>query len=167
MYKLNFGSRLGSSGQPESKVVAIPFQQQHPDSEITALDKQDSTKIADTKQLENWLSNLLKYGVIIASTVVLCGGILYLYSHGFEPAQYQFFQGEPSEFSSPSGVITAILSGSSRGIIQFGLLLLISTPIIRVLISLLAFLLQRDFTYVIVTLLVLAAITYSFVGAYY
>ncbi|RCJ24614.1 hypothetical protein A6S26_18955 [Nostoc sp. ATCC 43529] len=54
-----------------------------------------------------------------------------------------------------------------RGIIQLGLLLLIATPILRVVISLLAFLIKREFIYVIVTLLVLASLTYSLIGAYY
>lgn len=172
MYKFNSIFRSVSSEQPESQIVAIQFQEQHQDSDIPALENQkhnrvDIIKTAGEEQLENLLSNLLRYGVIIASTVVLFGGIMYLIRHGAEPAQYQFFRGEPSEFRSPSGVIKAVLSGSGRGIIQFGLLLLIATPIIRVLISLLVFLHQRDFTYVIVTLLVLAALTYSLVGAYY
>ncbi|WP_225895886.1 DUF1634 domain-containing protein [Dendronalium phyllosphericum] len=118
-------------------------------------------------QLANLLSNLLKYGVLIASAIVLLGGILYLIRHGAEPAEYRVFRGEPSEFSSPAGVLSAVLSGSRRGIIQLGLLLLIAIPIVRVLISLVAFLLRRKFIYVSVTLLVLASLIYSLVGAYY
>ena len=38
------------------------------------------------------------YGVLIASAVVLFGGILYLIRHGSEPAEYQVFIGTPSEF---------------------------------------------------------------------
>jgi len=38
---------------------------------------------------------------------------------------------------------------------------------LRVLISLLTFLLQGEFIYVIITSLVLASLTYSIVGAYY
>ena len=125
------------------------------------------TKTSTEQQLEVLLSNLLKYGVLIASAVVLLGGILYLIRHGAEPAEYKFFRGEPSEFRSPAGVVNAVLSGSRRGIIQLGLLLLIATPVFRVIISLLTFLLKREFIYVIVTSLVLASLTYSLVGAYY
>ncbi|PHM09052.1 DUF1634 domain-containing protein [Nostoc sp. 'Peltigera malacea cyanobiont' DB3992] len=44
---------------------------------------------------------------------------------------------------------------------------LVATPIVRVFISLLTLLLQREFIYMIVTLLVMASLTYSLVGAYY
>ncbi|MEH2432834.1 MAG: DUF1634 domain-containing protein [Nostoc sp.] len=132
------------------------------------------TKTSSEQQLEYLLSNLMKYGVLIASAVVLLGGILYLIHHGAEPAGYHFFRGEPSEFRSPAGVVKAVLSGSDaygglrlRAIIQLGLLLLIATPIVRVFISLLTFLLQREFIYVIVTLLVMTSLIYSLVGAYY
>src|ERR687885_1853664 len=71
--------------------------------------------------LEQFISNLLKYDVLLASALVLMGGILYLIRHGAEPADYRFFQGTPAEFCSLGGVVTAVLSGSSRGIIQLSL----------------------------------------------
>lgn len=125
-----------------------------------------ATKSLGDRQLEQFISNLLKYGVLLASTLVLMGGILYLIRHGAEPADYRFFQGTPSEFCSLGGVVTAVLSGSSRGIIQLGLLILIATPIARVAFSFLAFLQQRDVAYIFVTLCVLAGLIYSLIGAY-
>jgi len=178
MYKFNSsGWEYKSSVQSKVEVVALPLQSE-PDSDIQELtergnkisgdiDSNNITKTSSEQQLENLLSNLLKYGVIIASAVVLLGGILYLIRHGAEPAEYQFFRGTPSEFRSPTGVVEAVFSGSSRGIIQLGLLLLIATPIIRVIISLLAFIRQRDLIYIIVNFLVLATLTYSLIGAYY
>lgn len=185
MYKLNAGFRWALSAQPESKVIALTLSPENSHSEIEKLEEQQVNKVAqlsDTseihanknvtktsseQQLEYLLSNLLKYGVLIASAVVLSGGILYLIHHGAEPARYQFFRGEPLQFRSPVGVVQAVLSGSDGGIIQLGLLLLIATPILRVVISLFTFLIKREFIYVIVTLLVLASLTYSLLGAYY
>ncbi len=180
MYKFNSGWKWESLAQPKAEVVVLPLQPEDPDSDIQELTEQrvskitseingnkNVTKTSSEQQLENLLSNLLKYGVLIASAVVLLGGILYLIRHGAEPAEYQFFRGTPSQFRSPSGVVEAVLSGSARGIIQLGLLLLIATPIVRVIVSLFSFVRQREFTYVIVTLLVLAALTYSLIGAYY
>lgn len=118
------------------------------------------------RHLEQVISNLLKYGVLLASAIVLVGGILYLIRHGTEPTDYRFFQGTPSEFCSPGGVLTAVLSGSCRGLIQLGLLILIATPIARVVFSFVTFLWQRDVAYIIVTLCVLIALVYSMVGAY-
>ncbi|MCC5634530.1 DUF1634 domain-containing protein [Nostoc sp. CHAB 5844] len=176
MYEFNSSFRWNSSASPETEVVAISLPTEEPDSDIQQLEQLNSSEIdvsqivsktPSEQQLEYILSNLLKYGVLIASTVVLLGGVLYLIHHGSEPATYQVFHGEPSEFRSPTGVMNAVLSGSRRGIIQLGLLLLIATPILRVVISLLAFILQRELTYIVVTLLVLASLTYSLVSAYF
>lgn len=121
---------------------------------------------AISESLDAPISKLLRYGVLLASAVVLIGGVLYLLRHGAEPANYQFFRGEPSVFCSPAGVMEAVLSGSYRGIIQLGLLLLVATPIVRVIFSLLAFVRQRDFTYIVVTLIVLSGLISSLIGAY-
>ena len=48
-----------------------------------------------------------------------------------------------------------------RGLIQLGLLLLITTPVARVLFSVLAFLYEKDWTYVGVTVIVLGLLSYS------
>ncbi|GAX43901.1 hypothetical protein NIES4075_49160 [Tolypothrix sp. NIES-4075] len=178
MYKFSSsGWEWKSSVQSKVEVVALPLQSE-PDSDIQELterankitpdiDSNNITKTSSEQQLENLLSNLLKYGVLIASAVVLLGGILYLIRHGAEPAEYQFFRGTPSEFRSTTGVVEAVFSGSSRGIIQLGLLLLIATPIVRVIVSLLTFVHQRNWIYIIVNLFVLAALTYSLIGVYY
>jgi uncharacterized membrane protein len=45
-----------------------------------------------------------------------------------------------------------------------GVLLLIATPIARVVFSIIAFALQRDRTYILVTLIVLGVLSYSLFG---
>jgi uncharacterized membrane protein len=118
-------------------------------------------------KLELWISNLLRYGVQLSSLIVLVGGILYLIHHHAEPVDYRVFHGEPAIYRSPSGVVQALLQGHRRGIIQLGLLVLIATPILRVLLSLVTFLRWRDYTYAAITFLVLSGLIYSFVGAYF
>ena len=54
---------------------------------------------------------------------------------------------------------------SARAIIQLGLLLLIATPVARVLFSAIAFALERDSMYVVITLIVLAILLYSLLGS--
>ena len=101
------------------------------------------------QRFEQFIGNLLRVGVIFATVLVLTGGILYLIHHRTEVPDYQFFRGEPAEFRTPSGVKTSILSGLSgrnRGIIQLGLLLLIATPVVRVVFSLLAFVRLKNYT---------------------
>ncbi|MEH2349612.1 MAG: DUF1634 domain-containing protein [Nostoc sp.] len=118
------------------------------------------------QRFEQFLGNLLRTGVILATALVFIGGILYLIRHGNQPPNYQFFRGELPEFRSPSGVVTSVESGRHRGIIQLGLLVLIATPVVRVACSLLIYFRQRDFTYIIVTLIVLLGLLYSLLGGY-
>jgi uncharacterized membrane protein len=62
---------------------------------------------------------------------------------------------------SVSGIVRGAVV---RSWIQLGLLLLIATPVARVLSSIFAFTAQRDRTYVAVTLIVAAVLLYSLFG---
>lgn len=155
----------------ERKVVAFPLRQENPDCVSTdeTLEvnfEKHTTQLATEQRFAQVISHLLHYGVLLSSAIVLLGGILYLIHNGAEVADYRFFLGEPAEFCSPKGVLTAVLAGYYRGIIQLGILFLIATPIIRVAFSLITFLWRRDFTYAILTFLVMVALVYSFIGAY-
>jgi uncharacterized membrane protein len=174
MYQFDSGSQSGSRVRSESNVVPFPLQQEAADCDAGELSQDcgvagDSqvTEISSDGQLQQTIGNLLKYGVILASATVFIGAVLYLIRHGAEPADYHIFRGEPDLFCSPAGVVSAVLSGSRRGIIQLGLLILIATPVVRVILSLLTFLRQRDFTYAIVTSIVLSGLLYSLIGAYF
>jgi uncharacterized membrane protein len=118
-------------------------------------------RTTDDASLEQLLGNLLLVGVLLAAAVVLTGGLVYLARHGGELPDYRVFHGEPGDLRSPMGLLADVLSLSARGIIQFGLLLLIATPVARVLFSLMAFARQRDLTYVVVTVIVLGVLLYS------
>src|SRR2546428_311278 len=107
------------------------------------------------EQVERFLGNLLRAGVILAATVILFGGVLYLVRHGAEPADHKVFKGEPPNLVSPRGILESALALESRGIIQLGLLLLIATPVARVVFSIYAFARQRDGLYVALTTTVL------------
>jgi uncharacterized membrane protein len=118
------------------------------------------------EQVEQSLGSLLRWGVIASAVVVLAGGVLFLARHGLEqPEVRRVFEGEPSELRHPFSMVRDALEGHSRGVIQVGLLMLIATPVARVVFSVSAFARQRDYVYVILTLVVLAVLLYSlFVG---
>jgi uncharacterized membrane protein len=116
------------------------------------------------EQVEQIVGTLLRSGVIVAASVVLVGGILYLIRYGATLPDYRVFRGEPLDLRSLSGIVMDAFSFRFRGIIQLGLLLLIATPVARVAFSVLAFALQRDRTYVLVTLIVFAVLMYSLIG---
>ncbi|MFQ4143567.1 DUF1634 domain-containing protein [Chlorogloeopsis sp. ULAP02] len=123
-------------------------------------------KTSNEQQFEQLISSLLKYGVLLACSTVLVGGILYLIRYGTEPANYQFFEGQPSVLDAPKLVFRGILSCSYNSIIIFGLLQLIAIPVIRVALSVFAYMWQKDFTYTMMTLLALSGLIYSFIAAY-
>jgi uncharacterized membrane protein len=113
------------------------------------------------QQVEQIIGNLLRYGVLTAALVTLAGGVLYLVQHGGETADHRLFKGEPADLRSLSGIVADAVRFRSRGLIQFGLLLLIATPVARVIFSVFAFLRQRDYLYVVVTLVVLTVLLLS------
>ncbi len=116
------------------------------------------------QRIEVIIGTLLRTGVILAASVVLIGGVLYLKRHGHEVPNYTSFHGEPEDLKSPAEIVRGVLGGSARAIIQLGLLLLIATPVARVLFSAIAFAFERDSMYVVITLIVLAILLYSLFG---
>jgi len=108
----------------------------------------------------------LRIGVIVASFFVFAGGIYYLTRYGSAFPEYKIFSGEPADLKSVHGIVADAFSLRSRGIIQFGLLLLMFTPVAWVAFLLLAFAKQKDLTYVLVTTVVLAVLLFSLVGKY-
>ncbi len=117
------------------------------------------------QKLENIVGNLLRTGVSLSAFVVAFGGIVYLARHWHEPANYRVFRGEPSDFKSVSGIVRFAFGFHGRGIIQFGLLLLIATPVFRVAISIWGFAAERDRMYMIFTGIVLVVLLYSLLGS--
>ncbi|MGO9312946.1 MAG: DUF1634 domain-containing protein [Syntrophobacteraceae bacterium] len=122
------------------------------------------TAISDAR-IDEIIGNLLRAGVIVSSLIVLIGGGLYLTRHGTEAPDYHIFHGEPSDLRSVLGIMKDVSTFSSRGMIQFGLLVLIATPVMRVFFTVVSFTIQRDRVYVGVTLIVLAVLLFSLSGA--
>jgi uncharacterized membrane protein len=113
------------------------------------------------KRVESIVGNLLRVGVLLSAAVVLAGGILYLIHYGGNAPDYRVFRGEPEELKGITDIVKDALSLRRRALIQFGLLLLIATPVARVVFAVIAFALQRDVTYVIISLIVLSTLLFS------
>jgi uncharacterized membrane protein len=118
------------------------------------------------QRIEIVLSHLLRAGVLTAAVVVLAGAVLYLGGHARDHADYHTFRGEPEQLRSVHGVLHAAFAGQTTGILQLGLLLLIATPIARVVFSVFAFALEGDRMYVAFTLIVLSVLLYSLFGSF-
>ena len=125
----------------------------------------NTTRVTD-RNIENVVSIFLRTGVILAGLIVVCGGIYYVSRHGREPVNYHVFQEQTTAYYGLSGIVRGVLRLQGRCIIQLGVLCLIATPIVRVIVSVVGFALERDKTYVLITALVLAILLYSlFYGA--
>jgi uncharacterized membrane protein len=118
------------------------------------------------QRIEIVLAQLLRLGVLTSAVVVLAGAVLYFTSHARDHADYHIFRGEPEQLRSVRGVLHAALAGETTGILQLGLLLLIATPIARVVFSVFAFALEGDRMYVAFTLIVLSVLLYSLFGSF-
>jgi uncharacterized membrane protein len=119
------------------------------------------------ERVEAVLGNLLRAGVLLSAVVVSVGGGIYLAHHGRDRvAHYHTFDGEPPELTNPRLIVRSALHHSGRGLIQFGLLLLIATPVARVVFSVFAFLRERDWTYVALTSFVLLVLLFSLFHGY-
>lgn len=113
------------------------------------------------KDIEIILGALLRVGVIASMSVVLIGGIVYLFFNFSEMVDYKTFDANKTQFSSISAIFLGLSRLESAAIIQFGVLLLIFTPILRVVFSIFGFLIERDYLYVLIGLLVLTVILFS------
>lgn len=124
-----------------------------------------STHLIQDRDVEKIVGKLLRFGVITASLVVLLGGILFLVQNGTQGRpDYHIFKGEENDFITFDGIFKWLFTFKPMAIIQFGVLLLIITPILRIIFSLFAFILEKDKLYVVITLIVLAIILGSTFG---
>ena len=107
---------------------------------------------------------LLMAGVSLAGAVTLLGGVLFLSRHWSEPVSYQSFHSQPRVDRIIPEILKGVSHGRARSIIQFGILLLIATPVARVALSLVGFALERDRVFVVITAIVLGVLVYSLVS---
>jgi uncharacterized membrane protein len=116
----------------------------------------------DDRRMEMVMGRLLQVGVLLASFVMLIGGILYIRAHHGEMPDYRVFSSEPQRLRQFGGVTEGIKVGDPAAIIQLAVLLLIATPVARVVFALVAFLTERDKLYIAISSAVLAVLLYGF-----
>jgi uncharacterized membrane protein len=118
----------------------------------------------DDRRVQVWIATLLRAGVIAAACVGLAGGVAHLVRHGGDVASYASFHGEPSTLRHVAEVIAGAVSLNTAALTQAGLLLLIAVPLFRVAVSIVAFVLEKDWLYCVVTVLVMGILLFSLLG---
>jgi uncharacterized membrane protein len=116
----------------------------------------------DDRRMELIMGRLLQFGVMLASLVMLVGGLLYVKVHHATTPDYRVFKSEPEPLRHAGGVMKGIEAAEPAAIIQLAVLLLIATPVARVVFALIAFLIERDRLYVGISAAVLAVLLYGF-----
>lgn len=117
-------------------------------------------RLTDEK-LDIAIGRTLQAGVLLAALVVLIGGIIYLLRDGGPRPDYSHFHGVAEHLRTPSGIWHGLTGGGAESIIQLGLLVLIATPVVRVILAGAGFLMERDRLYFWVSAAVLAVLCYS------
>ncbi|MES2222720.1 MAG: DUF1634 domain-containing protein [Acidobacteriota bacterium] len=117
------------------------------------------------KQVETLIGQVLRTGVLLSCFVTLIGLVLYLAHQGTAISDYQVFHSVNAPLRSVYQVVPHAFLGYPLSIIQLGVLLLIATPVARVAFLVVAFGLERDRMYVVVSSLVLVILLGSILFA--
>jgi len=117
-------------------------------------------------RMRDIMGSLLRVGVLAAAFLVVLGGVLFFIQHPKEVFDYTTFKGEPARFRQVDLIVKEALNFRGRDIIQLGLLVLIATPVARVIFSLIGFLIEKDWIYGAITFTVLFILSISLFSNY-
>jgi uncharacterized membrane protein len=111
------------------------------------------------------IGTALRVGVTTACLIAFVSGAYYLLSHGGEPVpDYTVFHKEPQSYTTISGILMGMLHFEAKNWIQLAVLVLMLTPIVRILLSLIDFARERDWLYVAITAIVFLVILANSIG---
>jgi uncharacterized membrane protein len=110
------------------------------------------------------ISNLLKYGVIISTAFVVLGlAMIFVKNPPAFPTTVE--QLTSTNFGKTTLDVGVLFSGVAAAnpiyVIQLGLIVLLATPVLRVVASVILFAAEKDRTYVVITLIVLGVLLIS------
>ena len=124
----------------------------------------------ESLRIELFIAQLLRWGVILSFVIVSLGigAVVVTGQTGYQQIRMDDLNSivqyhVPPEFPSSLGdVWSGLLALKSYSIIVLGLLVLIAIPVMRVAVSVVAFMLERDWLYVWITAFVLLVLLLSF-----
>src|ERR1700743_2624683 len=96
-------------------------------------------KIFKDRAMQQLLGHVLRTGTVVSITVVFIGGLFFIYRHGQSISDYRTFKGIPAFIQTASGIFHGIGALKGQAMIQLGIVLLIATPILRVVFSAIGF----------------------------
>lgn len=115
------------------------------------------------QDLDISVAAMLRFGVSLSALVVLIGGVLWLrHPLVVHPDYTHFNPGDPA-LRTLTGTIQGTIDFAPKSIIQLGLIVLIATPVARVVFCVIGFARQRNLLYVAVSSVVLTILLYSLI----
>jgi uncharacterized membrane protein len=84
-----------------------------------------------------------------------------LFAHGGEHTSYRVFVARPLQLRHPAALLSGLVHGDPVAILELGILLLVATPICRVIFAVAGFAIERDRLYVAISLTVLAVLLFG------
>jgi len=132
----------------------------------------------EDQRLEVAIAMLLRVGVVIAAVLVAIGGVMALRHPESTVPSFRVFHAPGHAVSGEAATAAAaphaaiysiaavfrhLRAGSGAGIIALGLLVLIATPIARVIFAIVGFARERDMLYTVISFVVLAILVFSLV----
>lgn len=116
--------------------------------------------------LNRSVGNLLRLGVIL-SVITSLIGFIKLFTEGFKmPRKYKLLDMGTSSEKVWGHFWDTLCKGEGMAIIQLGILLLIFTPLMRIIFALIGYLKEKDYLYVVISSIVLAIMAISFFTGY-
>lgn len=116
--------------------------------------------------LNRSVGNLLRLGVIL-SVITSLIGFIKLFLEGFKmPKKYTSLDMGSSSEKVWGQFWDSLCKGEGMAIIQLGILLLIFTPLMRIIFALIGYLKEKDYVYVVISSIVLAIMAVSFFTGY-
>lgn len=109
----------------------------------------------EIEDLELVISKVIKYGVLASAAITLIGLVMFLVTgnSGYPGSYY------PTNLSA---IFQGMVAFKPYAIMMLGLFLLILTPVMRVGVSIILFLKEKDYTFVRITTLVFIILIISF-----
>jgi uncharacterized membrane protein len=134
--------------------------------QVVAADSSAVTPAHPAGAVEVVISRLLQVGVV-TSMLLVAGGTVVSFAHHPDyltdpPALARLTRPGAAFPHTLADVARGVRAGRGRAMVTVGLLLLIATPVVRVAVSVVAFALERDARYVVITTVVLGLLFLSF-----
>lgn len=121
-------------------------------------------KVKKSEKSQLMIGWILRSGVFLSALLVLTGGIIYLSTHSAEQPDFRTFSADREVYTSFKAILAGLKVFDGLAVIQFGVLVLIFTPILRIVFSVFSFFAERDYMYTLIGILVLCII---FTGLYF